>query len=255
MWEHRALPKALLIFSARHLPGYLGTSALCESLRMPRPLFQCPSCGTALPQSALLWTAANHAIACCIVGSCIILSVGVRREGGAERWACLLAGQSRADRFCALPSITRAAAAHFSFSFSFNIYDLFMCGCLLALLISYENLCFPFWLKLPSGPPSGQWPLSKATVATVVCTTVSIGSTVSNLTLLLAQQFHALLSTDSPSPFLSQSFSWAIHQAYYANVWQTALSTRLEQNPIVVQVSLLYAHNNNLQQFCDEAKI
>lgn len=55
----------------------------------------------------------------------------VKREAGAERWACLLAGQSRADRFCALPSITRAAAAHFSFSFSFNIYDLFMCGCLL----------------------------------------------------------------------------------------------------------------------------
>lgn len=24
-----------------------------------------------------------------------------------------------------------------------------MCGCLLALFISYENLCFPFWLKLP----------------------------------------------------------------------------------------------------------
>lgn len=151
------MPKALDIFSARHLPGYSGPSALCESLRMPRPLYHCPPCATALPQSTLLWTAANHAIACCIVGSCIILSVEVRREGGAGRWACLLAGQRRADRFCALPSISRAAAAHFSFSFSFNIYDLFMCGCLLALLISYENLCFPFWLKLPSGPPSGQW--------------------------------------------------------------------------------------------------
>lgn len=108
-------------------------------------------------------------------------------------------------------------------------------------LFSYRTriYAFRFGLSYRPGHPvgSGQWPLSKATVATVVCTTVSIGSTVSNLTLLLAQQFHALLSSASPSPFLSLSVSWAIHQAYYANVWQTALSTRLDHNPIVVQVS------------------
>lgn len=139
-------------------PGYL-TLAWIPSLVVSH----CKSHAPTPPFPALLWTAANHAIACCIVGSCIVHPVrggggaGAGGVGGVHlSWAYLLPsllGQYRADRFSALPSITRAAAAHFSFSFSFsfsfNIYDLFMCGCLLAPLISYENLCFPFWLKLP----------------------------------------------------------------------------------------------------------
>lgn len=66
---------------------------------------------------------------------------------------------------------------------------------------------------------------------------------------------HCLALTRPLPSSLSLSLGPLIHQDYYANVWQTALSTRLEHNPIVIQVSLLYAHNNNLQQFCHEARI
>lgn len=110
-----------------------------------------------------------------------------------------------------------------------------MCGCFLAVLISYENLCFPFWLKLLYCNRNQSWGAEDGAEAEAgagpsqwVADGLALGSqawTVSNLK--VAQQFHALLNTGAVS----------IRQAYYANVWTRAVGpTELDHNRIVVQL-------------------
>lgn len=112
-----------------------------------------------------------------------------------------------------------------------------MCGCLLAVFISYENLCFPFWLvfglrswvniPMPHPLPGLQ--------ALLIFWAPTWGR----------QQFHAPLASDSVTITIAEAVRGAVTVPYTGLIMQMPHKTWPQlrshfQDPTVITISSLY---------------
>jgi len=112
-----------------------------------------------------------------------------------------------------------------------------MCGCLLAVFISYENLCFPFWLvfglrswvNIPMPHPL------PALQALLIFWAPTWGR----------QQFHAPLASDSVTITIAEAVRGAVTVPYTGLIMQMPHKTWPQlrshfQDPTVITISSLY---------------